>query len=392
MKKERMSGKVIIQISIIWVFVLVVILALLIAFFKSNIFAANTSESENTMETFVAVEENNNAINILELLIENNYSNKKLINREADIEFEVEEQETDKLPNGEKKIEQEGVIGKRQVTILQTYEDGKLVSETEMDSITTKEPVKQIVYVGTSEFLSKYSIHIGEEMYLIESGDLKEKPDESSNTITQIRRYLNVKLEELSGSWAKVKYGEKEGYIQAAKLTSEGVTPKISEKNRIAKLQNDLNIEMDLNKVSGLTLNDYKTIFNYNGSDKNGIFSANAEVFYNIEQKYKINGIFIAAIGIHESAWGTSKIATEKYNLFGYRAYDRDPENSAQSFETYAKAIEDVAKAVKQDYLTQGGAFYNGTTIESVNKKYASDEEWYLKVYAYMEYLYDKLG
>ena len=86
------------------------------------------------------------------------------------------------------------------------------------------------------------------------------------------------------------------------------------------------------------------------------------------------------------------QVTLEKYNLFGYRAYDRDPENSAQSFENYAKAIEDVSKALKQDYLTENGPFYNGTTLESVNKKYASDEEWYLKVYAYMEYLYDKLG
>ena len=28
-------------------------------------------------------------------------------------------------------------------------------------------------------------------------------------------------------------------------------------------------------------------------------------------------GIFLAAVGIHESAWGTSKLAIEKNNLFG---------------------------------------------------------------------------
>ena len=54
------------------------------------------------------------------------------------------------------------------------------------------------------------------------------------------------------------------------------------------------------------------TIFAYNESDKNNIFANNAESFYNAEQEYQINGIFLAAIGIHESAWGTSQIAKNK--------------------------------------------------------------------------------
>ena len=390
MKKERISGKIVIQISIVWAFVFAIIVALLIAFFKSSIFAKNNENKE--LEVAVAIEENSKAVNILELLIENNYSNKKLVNEERDIEFEVEKQETDKLPDGEEKIEQQGEIGKKQVTVVKTYENENLVSEEIVDSVITKEPIKEIVYVGTSKFLSQYSVHIGEEMYLIESGDLKEMADENSNTITQIKRYLNVTLLEASGEWAKIKYNENEGYIQALKLTSEKVTPKISEKNRIAKLQNDLKFDMDLNKVSGLTVNDYKTIFKYNASDKNNIFSENAEIFYNMEQKYGINGIFVAAIGIHESAWGTSYLAKEKYNLFGYKAYDRDPINSAQTFENYEDAIETITKALKENYLTENAVFYNGTTIESVNKKYASDEEWAKKIYAYMEYLYDKLG
>ena len=392
MKKERISGKVIIRISIMWVFVLAIVVASLIAFFKNNIFAVENMQEEKEIEQTVAIEENNKAVNVLELLIENNYSNKRLTKVEQEVEFEIEKIETDKLPNGERKIEQEGVVGKKQVTILQTFEDNNIISEEVMDSIVIEEPIKQIICVGTSEFLGRYNVHIGEEMYLIESGELKEQADENSETILKLRRYINVNLEDILGEWAKIKYQDKEGYILASKLTSDSVTPKIEEKNRIAVIQSELNIEMDLSKPSGLTLNDFKTIFGFNASDKNGIFSENAEVFYEMEYKYNINGIFLASIGIHESAWGTSQIANEKHNLFGYQAYDRDPLNSAKEFEDYKEGIETVAKALRENYLTEGGAFYNGTTIESVNKKYASDEEWYLKVYAYMEYLYDKLG
>ena len=116
------------------------------------------------------------------------------------------------------------------------------------------------------------------------------------------------------------------------------------------------------------------------------------EAFYNAEQKYGVNGIFIAAIGIHESAWGTSYLAKEKNNLFGYKAYDRDPINSAQDFDSYVDAINVVAEALSKNYLTQTGSFFNGYTVEAVNQKYATDKSWHEKVFSYMELLYDKLG
>lgn len=387
MKKEKYNGKIIIKISIMWMFVLAVLIISIVSFFKNYIFAV-----EKTIAEIPAIEQNESAVDILQLMVDNNYSNKKMVNEEREISFETERQETDTLPKGEEVIEQEGKVGKEQVTALQTYEDGNLTEEEILESVLKEEPVKEIIYVGTSEYLSKYSVHIGEEMYLIESGDIKKEPKEDSETLCSIRRYLNVTLQEVSGNWVKIKYNDYEGYIQGSKLTSESVTPKISEKNRVAKLQEKLNIDMDLNEVSGLTLSDYKTIFNYNSSDKNGIFAENAEVFYNMEQKYNINGIFLAAIGIHESAWGTSTLAKEKYNLFGYQAYDRDPEGNAQLFESYEAGIEEVAKALANNYLSESGSFYNGTTLKDVNVKYASDENWAIKVYAYMEYLYDKLG
>ncbi len=401
MKKDKIDGKTVIRFNIMWIFILALIIALIGSFFKNYIFATygedeedtvNNEIIEDTVEKISTIEKNEDVIDVLQLMVENNYSNKKMVNEEREIPYETERQETDQLPKGEEVIEQEGVVGKQQVTVLQTYEDDNLVEEEILESIIKEEPVTEIIYVGTSEFLSKYSVHIGDKMYLIESGDIKAEPDEDSETLCSLRRYLNVTLLDVSGEWIKVEYEEYEGYIQESKLTSETVTPMIEEKNRIAKLQAKLDIEMDLDEVSGLTLSDYKTIFSYNSSDKNGIFAENVEIFYNVEQKYNINGIFLAAIGIHESAWGTSTIAKEKYNLFGYKAYDRDPEENAQVFENYEECIETVAEALATNYLSETGKYYNGTTLEAVNQKYASDENWYTKVYAYMEYLYDKLG
>lgn len=393
MRKEKNAGKIIIKVSIMWIFIIGIIIGILMAFFKNNIFATDrTSNEENEVEEIAAVEKNANAVDILELMVENNYINKKLINREKSVEFETIRQETPDLPKGEEKVLQKGEKGKNRLTIIQTYNEGKKASEEIIETIVEKEPKKELILVGTSEFLSKYNVHLGDEMYLIEAGELKKEAKEDSEKLCDINRYLNVKLQEVKEGWARIQYNEFEGYIQIEKLTSETVTPMIAEKNRIATLQAKLNLNMDLSIPSGLTLSDYKTIFTYNANDKNSIFSQNAEVFYNIEQKYNINGIFVAAIGIHESAWGTSRIAQDKNNLFGYKAYDRDPYNSAQQFVTYEECINTVAEALKNNYLTTTGSFYNGTTLEAVNTRYASDKEWHKKVYTYMEYLYDKLG
>lgn len=389
MKKEKMDGKIIIKISILWLFALVIIASLSIAFFKNDIFATNDYKNEN--KQISEIEPNENTVDILQLMVSNNYSNKKLVNEERDIEFITEKINDNQIPKGEEKIEQKGVLGKKQVKALQQFENDKFISEDIIESVTVKEPIKEIIHVGTSEFLAKFKVHIGEEMFLMEKTDLKKEANDSSESITTINRYLNFEVLEVSENWTKVKYKENEGYLPNEKLTSESITPKIKEKNRIARIKDSLKKDMDLTEPTGLTLSDYKTMLGYNKSDKNSIFADNVEYFYNAEQKYGVNGIFIAAVGIHESGWGTSYLAKEKKNLFGYKAYDRDPINSAQDFESYEDAINTVAQALSKNYLTPSGSFYYGKTMEAVNTKYASDSAWHEKVYSYMEYLYDKL-
>ena len=395
--ESKQDGKVI-NISIVWFFLAFVIIFSIIAFFKNYILATNS----NTEIEVKAFEKNNNSINILKVIVESNDKNKKIINEEREIAFETVYEENPNLPKDEEQIKQEGVNGKIKVTALQEFKNEKMINEDVIESTVVQGAITNIIYRGTSEFLRDYGIHIGDTMYLMEIADLKEQDSLESNTILTIKRYLKVTVEEVRGEWTKVKYLENEGYIENSKLTSESVTPMITEKNRIATLKENLKFEMELNKPSGLTLSDYKTIFSELPSDKNNIFSQNVETFYNIEQKYKINGIFVAAIGIHESGWGTSKLAMDKHNLFGFAAYDRDPYNSAANFETYDECIDTVAKALAKNYLHLAGtnitedivataAYNNGPTLSGVNTRYASDENWANKVFNYMEYLYGKL-
>ncbi len=400
--RETRNGKIVIKFSLMWFFIAIIIIALIVSFFKNRIFATNTNEEEKETETLVAFEQNQKSVDVIQVMLENTDSNKKMANEQRVVEFQTEYEDNPNLPKDEEKVKQEGKNGKVQVTALQGYQNNEMVSEDIIESTTLEEAVTKIIYKGTSEFLKKYKVHIDDQMYLLEAEDLKEEAKDDSTTICQVPRYLNVKLKEAGEEWIKVTYNGKDGYLKTTNITSEAVTPIIKEKNRVATLKNNLNIDMDLSSPSGLTLSDYKTVFSNNLSDKNKIFEQNAEVFYKAEQKYKVNGIFIAAVGIHESAWGTSKIASDKKNLFGFTAYDSDPYNSATTFDSYENAINKVAETLSTKYLhTAGtkigddliatGAYYNGTTAKSVNVRYASDGAWADKVFTYMQYLYGKL-
>lgn len=168
------------------------------------------------------------------------------------------------------------------------------------------------------------------------------------------------------------------------------------------ELLKTLNKNMKLNKPSGLTLEQFEKIFENEKKDKKGTFKENAKFFYYIEQVYGINGVFVAAIGIHESGWGTSRIAKDKKNLFGYGAYDMNAYASAYKYNGYAAGIDMIARVLMKNYLNPkgttiyngevaSGKYYNGNTILGVNKKYATDKNWTNCVYTWMQYLYNRL-
>lgn len=400
--KQTKDGSVILKFSIIWGFIAILIIALIFSAFKSRIFATNAENIDEQPETIIAFEQNKKSVDVIEVMLENTDSNKKMVNEQRDVNFSIEYVDNPNFPKDEEQVKQEGIIGKVQVTALQEYQNNEMVNEDIIETITLEEVVPKIIEVGTSEFLSKYKVHINDTMYLLEASDLKEDKSDDSNTICQIPRYLNVTIKEAGEDWIKVKYGDKEGYLKTNNITSEAVMPLITEKNRIATLQNKVNIEMDLSVPSGLTLSDFKTILSNNSSDANKIFQNSAEAFYNAEQKYKINGVFVAALGIHESAWGTSRIAVDKNNLFGFTAYDSDPYNSATTFDSYENAINKVAETLSVKYLHPSGSsisddliatgiYYNGNTVSAVNVKYASDKNWGTKVFSYIQYLYNRL-
>lgn len=98
-----------------------------------------------------------------------------------------------------------------------------------------------------------------------------------------------------------------------------------------------------------------------------------------------MNAQFLCALAVHESAWGKSKIARDKNNLFGFGAADRAPFRLAKRFNSKQECIDFVASYIKKNYLTPKGKYFRGFTLLDINKNYCSDRRWAEKIACIME-------
>lgn len=111
--------------------------------------------------------------------------------------------------------------------------------------------------------------------------------------------------------------------------------------------------------------------------------------FLEAEAESRINAMFLLALAVHESSWGSSAIAREKNNLFGFTAYDSNPYEDAASFRAKGDCVRFVARYLREHYIE--GGYYRGTTIQDINKNYARDRAWGEKIFETMTALDAKI-
>lgn len=384
-----------------------IVIFLIITLYTNYIYATDISFETET-KVVGTFQKNENVLDVENIIKENSsiVRKKEVTTEDFDIDFDIVYIENPLLPLGEEVITSEGVYGKETITYINSFENDEIVESKEIKKEIISEPIKQYVDIGTSEFLAEYGVHINDTMYLAAETELRFNKNEEEDVGFVIPAYMDVILKDIDDDWYLVSYENKDlivtGYIRNDNLRSSFSNPEMPDKSRVHRIINEVNIDMKLNEVTGFTEEDFINIFTGISSDRNKIFEENATVFYELEQKYNVNGLFLASVGIHESGWGTSKIAQDKNNLFGYGAYDATPYESSYTFESYAEGIETLAKSMAKYYLNESGTelsigevatgiYYNGSNLKGINIRYASDELWHEKVYNTMEYLYGRL-
>ena len=102
--------------------------------------------------------------------------------------------------------------------------------------------------------------------------------------------------------------------------------------------------------------------------------------FKEAESLYGMNALSAFATAKNESASGTSQIAIDKNNVFGYGASDSCPYACAKSYASVRDSILDYAKNGLGSYMTAGNRYYfgshAGTKGSGRNVMYASDALW----------------
>jgi beta-N-acetylglucosaminidase len=104
--------------------------------------------------------------------------------------------------------------------------------------------------------------------------------------------------------------------------------------------------------------------------------------FKAVEAEIGVNAIYLAAIAIHESGWGTNQVTKQKNNVMSICAYDWNPLGAATTYATKGQCIYAGALLLRKDYLNPKGKYFHGATLEGINVKYATDKGWAKKVRA----------
>ena len=410
MKKKHKLVKYIILIVIAIATVIAIIFA--ISKIRTNSYAYERSADTSLLERKVPItkQDKSKSINIEDVISNNEAETvtEKIEKQEADIEFTTIYRQNDLLAKGKIQTIQEGQDGKKDAIIKKIYKNGELISEEQLSSEIKKVSIDKIVEIGTAAYSNNYVPIVGDTLKVTSNTlAVRVEPNENAQKLITIKIGDIVTLKAKQDDWYYVSYEGYTGWVPldcVTYLDPNGTGDGDENNNQYTReeLSQNLGFSMLLNKKSGLTLEQFKKVLENDPNDKKNIFTENAEYFYYVESQYNINGLFVAAIGIHESAWGTSSIALSKRNLFGYGAYDRDPSGSATTFETYSEGIDLVARVLVKYYLNPVGTaiyngeqavgtYYKGATLTAVNKSYASDKNWANGVYKWMMYLYNKL-
>ncbi len=409
--KIKITLKTIIYLAFAFFAILYIVMFFNMYFPINKTYAKETVNLENENTSNSQKISNADQIDVEKIINENtnNGQTEQITKKEETLEYLTQYRTNKEIPKGISVVVQEGRQGKQEITIKTTYDkDGNQIKEEQTNATITKASANKIIEIGGASYTSNYKVKVGDKIY-VTSDELavRAEAEEESRKITTLKKDDELKLLEITQNWYKISYQNITGWVKSECTiyinpnSSEEQKQTIAETKTKEQLLSTLSINMQLNKPSGLTLEQFKKVLS-DSKDKNKIFENNAEYFYYIEKQYNINGIFVASVGIHESGWGTSKIAVQKNNLFGYGAYDSNPYNGAYNFSNYSESIDLLARVFVKYYLNPAGtsiyggekavgSYYNGATLKGINTKYASDKNWANAVFSHMQYLYNKL-
>lgn len=97
-----------------------------------------------------------------------------------------------------------------------------------------------------------------------------------------------------------------------------------------------------------------------------------SDSYYEMESKHNVNAIFLMALNTEESGHGTSDLALLNNNIGGVKSAS----GGWATFSDWNHSLEYIANLIDTMYLSEDGAYYNGTSIYDVNVRYCEGNQW----------------
>ena len=163
------------------------------------------------------------------------------------------------------------------------------------------------------------------------------------------------------------------GYIVHATKTEGKAEPSGSEEYVLFSDRDSIRTE-DMRKKSQVTKEQFK-IYLQRFPNLSGIEGTLIEA----QELYNVNAILMLAIIRLESGNGGSSLARNQNNLGGITA----PRNSVtvyRSFDSKGDCVIYMAQLLGEQYLSEGGRFFSGYTLDDINKRYSASSAWSAKV------------
>ena len=183
----------------------------------------------------------------------------------------------------------------------------------------------------------------------------------------------------------EVKANNTTNNIRENNVTSRGEANRTNKIEQTYTKPKDIKISknMDLTKRTGLSKEDFKKVMKNLKSDKSKFFYRNADTIYELCEKYEINEVFFCGLIAAESGWNIAGNHRSTHNYISLMYNGKLIKYSSEK-----EGLEVAAQKLHQNYLTKGGKYYNGKTINGVQKRFCpASDTWDDLVYGCMKYI-----
>lgn len=167
--------------------------------------------------------------------------------------------------------------------------------------------------------------------------------------------------------------------------SEDSVVEEVEENNYISLEELIISEKMDLTERTGLSKDDFVELISRVKQDSSKFFYENAELIYDLCEKYEINEIFFCGLISAESGWNIASNHRRTYNYISLMV-----NGTLKQFASVEDGLEQAAKVLHEKYLTPGGRFYNGKTLAGVKTRFCpSSSTWTSLVYGRMKQIYN---